>query len=233
MAAFLTTQMKADDLLSFLADEITRRKAESKPLKVAIDGRCASGKSALADKLASTLAERRLPVLRPSVDGFHHPREYRYRKGEYSAEGYYEDAYNYQTVIEHLLEPLSGNVFPVLCRQVAHDVRTDLPDTTPPVSVHIDAVLLFEGLFLFRRELDAYWDLRILLDVDPATSLARALERDTSGPADIVRRKYSMRYEPAWQIYVNEEPQAKADIIMDNRDFSDPVILKRPAPERQ
>jgi uridine kinase len=114
-----------------------------------------------------------------------------------------------------------------MCRQVAHDLRTDLPEEAPPVSVGADSILLFEGLFLFRRGLNAYWDFRILLDVDPETSLSRALKRDVVDPADIVRRKYELRYEPAWQMYVREEdPASKADVILDNRDFTHPAILK-------
>jgi len=215
------------DLLDYLAQELIRRKQPARPLKAGIDGRCAAGKTVLANALATVLSRTGLKVLRPSVDGFHHPRERRYQKGEYSAPGYYEDAFDYQAVIDCLLGPLSGNTFPVMCRQVAHDVRTDLPEEAPPVSVGADSILLFEGLFLFRRGLNAYWDFRILLDVDPETSLSRALKRDVVDPADIVRRKYELRYEPAWQMYVREEdPASKADVILDNRDFTHPAILK-------
>lgn len=204
------------------------RKERNKPLKVAIDGRSAAGKSTLADALALALIPSGLEVLRPSVDGFHHPRERRYRKGEFSAVGYYEDAYDYQAVIDCLLEPLSGEIFPVSCHQVAHNWRTDMPEAAPPISVDANSVLLFDGLFLFRRELDAYWDFRILLDIDFATSLSRAFSRDTGllGEVHMVRKKYEERYEPAWLIYVNEEhPESKADAIVDNRDFMNPEIL--------
>jgi len=221
--------MEREELLALLVEEILGRKDQSRPLKVAIDGRCASGKSILAHGLVSVLGPSGLAVLRPSVDGFHHPRERRYRQGEYSAKGYYEDAYDYQAIADSLLEPLSGTVFPASCRQVVHDVLTDMPVVDPPISVDANSVLLFEGLFLFRRELNAYWDFRILLDVDAATCLSRALDRDTGviGPTEVVLRKYELRYEPAWQIYVNEEhPESKADVIVDNRNFLYPHILK-------
>jgi uridine kinase len=90
-------------------------------------------------------------------------------------------------------------------------------------------VLLFEGLFLFRSELNAHWDFRILLDVDRATSLSRAIARDTGviGTADVTRRKYEERYEPAWQIYLDAvHPETEADVIVDNRDISRPRLLK-------
>jgi uridine kinase len=223
--------MRRDDLLSYLTNEIVSRKNENRPLRVAIDGRGASGKTVLANELASTIIVRKpgMEILRPSVDGFHHNRERRYRQGEYSATGYYEDAYDYQTLIDHLLAPLSGTVFPVLCRQVSHDVRTDMADIAALTSISANSILLFDGVFLFRRKLNSYWDFRILLDVDAETSISRALTRDggVSGPADVVRKKYELRYEAAWQIYVREEhPELQVDLIVDNRDIFDPKITK-------
>jgi uridine kinase len=223
--------MRREDLLSYLSKEILDRKNENRPLRVAIDGRGAAGKTVLANELASSIRVRKpgMEILRPSVDGFHHSRERRYRQGEYSPTGYYEDAYDYQTLIDNLLAPLSRTTFPVLCRQVSREVRTDIADIAAPTSVSANCVLLFDGLFLFRRQLDSYWDLRILLDVDADMSISRALIRDygVSGPADVVKRKYELRYEPAWQIYVREEhPELKADLIVDNRDIFDPKITK-------
>ena len=223
--------MSTRELLAFLAGEIARRRIQHRPLKVAIDGRCAAGKTALADALAASMGASGLQILRPSLDGFHHLQERRYEKGEYSALGYYEDSYDYQAIVDNLLQPLSGDVYPVLCREIAHDVRTNMAASAPPVSVCADAVLLFDGVFLFRRELNVFWDFRILVDIDADASLARALARDTGviGTNDVVRRKYQLRYEPAWQIYLKREhPESKADVIVDNRDFLHPRILQRP-----
>lgn len=192
--------MTRADLLRLLAAEIAARKREDRPLKVGIDGRCAAGKTTLADELGQVLGAKGFNVLRPSVDGFHHPREYRYRQGEYSAQGYYEDAYDYDAVTRTLTESLPAN-----------------------------AILLFEGIFVFRSRINLYWDYRILVDVDAETSLARSVIRDTGliGTADVVRRKLEVRYEPAWQMYVTEEnPTSKADVVIDNRDADSPLILK-------
>jgi len=229
--AFVKRKMRREDLLFHLANEIVRRKNENTPLRVAIDGRCASGKTVLANELASTITVTRpgVEILRPSVDGFHHSRERRYRQGEYSATGYYEDAFDYQTLIDDLLLPLSGTIFPILCRQVSHDVRTDMADLAAPASVSANSILLFDGVFLFRRELNSYWDFRVLLDVDADLSISRAITRDNGGTAlaAVVKRKYELRYEPAWQIYVKEEdPESKADLIVDNRDILHPRVTK-------
>jgi uridine kinase len=220
--------MDRAQLLDFLACRIIASKSKDRPLKVGIDGRCAAGKTMLADELGGVLRARGFEVLRPSVDGFHHPRERRYRQGEYSARGYYQDAFNYQTVAHALLEPLSGDTFPVECRQVDFDYRTDLPVDAPPLIARANSILLFDGVFLFRREIDGFWDYRILVDIGADTSLARALIRDQESPPEVTRRKYAERYEPAWQIYNREEtPLAKAGVIIDNRKISSPRILRR------
>lgn len=192
--------MSRTDLLAVLAGKIVARKAEGRPFKVGIDGRCAAGKTMLADELGQVLSAMGFEVVRPSVDGFHHPREHRYRQGEYSARGYYEDAYDYDAVVSALLGPLSRNT-----------------------------ILLFEGIFVFRRQINSYWDYKILVDVDAETSRARSVIRDTGviGPADVVRRKFDERYEPAWKMYVDEQdPEAVSDVVIDNRQADNPQILK-------
>lgn len=222
-------------LLDWLVGEIRRRKPSDRPLKVGIDGRCGSGKTFLADSLAPRLRSAGFEVLRPSVDGFHHRKAHRYSKGEYSAVGYYEDAFDYAAVVSHLLQPLSGETFPIVCRRASHDVRTDVA-LDEPMAVSADTVLLFDGVFLFRHELNAYWDLRVLVQVDPVTSVSRAVERD-QGPdmaADVVRRKYELRYEPAWLMYCElEQPEIRADLIIDNNNFEHPILLKGGGPARR
>jgi len=214
----------------FLADELVARKQEGRPLKVGIDGRSGAGKSTLADELGVAVSRKGYEVLRASVDDFHNPRERRHKQGEYSARGYYEDAFDYESVVGGLLGPLSGTTIPVPCRQVSFDQRRNLPLNPAPVPAGTNTILLFEGIFVFRGRLNGYWDYRILLGIDTQTSMGRAVARDTGvlGTADAVRRKLAVRYDPAWQIYTNEEnPEAKADVVIDNRDAANPQILRR------
>ena len=45
--------------------------------------------------------------------------------------------------------------------------------------------------------------------------------------AEIVRRKYELRYEPAWLMYCElEQPHERADLIIDNDNFERPRVLK-------
>ncbi len=78
----------------------------SHPLRVAIDGIDAAGKTTLADELAPLIEAQGRPVIRASIDGFHHPRSVRYRRGPDAPEGYYEDSFDYTALRAMLLDPL-------------------------------------------------------------------------------------------------------------------------------
>ena len=56
------------------------------PLRVAVDGPPAAGKTTLADELALLLRSRGREVIRASAESFHLPRAQRYRHGEFSPE---------------------------------------------------------------------------------------------------------------------------------------------------
>ena len=75
-----------------------------------------------------------------------------------------------------------------------------------------------------------------MVDLDPATSIARSVERDTGilGARDLILRKCTERYEPAWLLYEDRDnPAGKADVIIDNRNIVLPVIRRRPQPSPQ
>lgn len=87
------------ELVSKVADNILDLQLHH-PIKVAISGITASGKTTLANELAEELRGREKEVVRTSIDNFHHPRAIRYRQGKDSAIGYYEDAHDYQKLKE-------------------------------------------------------------------------------------------------------------------------------------
>ena len=92
-------------VLPELASHITRVEREH-PVRVAIDGVDAAGKTTLADELVAPLERAGRQVVRASIDGFHHPEAIRRRRGSLSAEGYYRDSFDHATLAEELLLPL-------------------------------------------------------------------------------------------------------------------------------
>src|SRR6266568_8987151 len=174
--------------LLFQLAEIIVSISHSHPLRVAIDGIDTAGKTMLADELAPLLEQQRRPVIRASIDGFHRPRCERYRRGPDSAEGYYEDSFDYASLREVLLHPLGPNGSRQYQRAV-FDFRTDTPLPSREEEALANAVLLFDGVFLLRPELELLWDYRIFVNVDFEVALQRAIRRDMPllGPPEVVQ----------------------------------------------
>lgn len=197
------------------------------PLRVAIDGIDAAGKTTFADDLAPYVEQQGRPVVRASIDGFHRPRAERYQRGPLSPEGYYADSFDYRRIRSHLLEPLGPNGTRKYVSAV-FDYVTDSPIQLAARTAPDDAVLLFDGIFLFRPELDDCGDFRIWIEVDPQVALQRALTRDIDLSPDIESR-YRQRYMPAQRRYINElHPRDRADLVIENSDPANPRLLKCP-----
>ena len=197
------------------------------PVRVAIDGPDAAGKTTLADEVAARLEARGRTLIRASVDDFARPSVDRHRRGRESAEGYYRDAFDTAALVARLLVPLGpGGDRRYVTR--SHDVATDKPDDGPSRTAPDDAVLIVDGVFLGRPELVARWDLRFFVRITPGETLRRALARDVPslGQAAEVEARYLARYLPAQAAYLAaDRPAETADAVMDNEDPARPRLL--------
>ena len=113
----------------------------------------------------------------------------------------------------------------VLC---AHDPLTGEDHRDTKVSAPAGAVLIADSAFAFRPEYNDCWEYRIWLEVDARTALRRGIARDSAmeGTAEATRL-HRDRYHAAETIYLAEvRPQALADLVIDNRDFTRPRILE-------
>lgn len=223
--------MERSRLLSELAERIVRL-ARPHPIRVAIDGVDAAGKTRLADDLVAPIEARGRPVIRASIDGFHHPAARRYRRGRASPEGYYHDSFDHDALIESVLAPL-GPGGSRTYRRAVFDFRTDAPVESPAAVAPADAVLLFDGVFLLRPGLRDHWDFAIFVEAAFDVTLARARERDLAlfGSADEVTRRYEARYIPGQRLYLAEcRPAERATVVVENDDPAHPV-LRAPASE--
>ena len=217
-----------DSLLRNLSETILGYKKEL-PVLAGIDGVDASGKTTLADKLASHLEKSGRQIIRASIDGFHNPSSIRYRQGRESPEGYYRDSFNHELILEKLLEPLSaGNL---KFKEKVFDYRMDKEINTQEQKAEKDAILIMDGIFLFRPELIHYWDIKIFLDAGFDVIIQRAIKRakdrkDSDSEQEIIDL-YNRRYIPGQKLYFQEAyPQEKADILIDNNDYNNPFIVR-------
>lgn len=212
-----------------LIRELTRRIAAIErphPVRVAIDGVDAAGKTTLADELVGPLQEHGRPVIRASIDGFHHPRAIRYARGE-SGGTYLRDSFNRSALIDVLLRPLGADG-DRRYRHAIFDYRTDSPLESPLEEAPPDAVLLFDGVFLLVEDLRPYWDFSIFVRAAFETTVGRAEVRDRRlfGDASDVRRRYEQRYVPGQRLYLSEaQPERYATVVVDNDD-PDKAILE-------
>ena len=76
-------------------------------VRVGVDGVDGVGKTVFAAELGGALRGLGRPVVNVSLDGFHHPRAVRYRRGRDSPEGFWLDSYDYQAFSQHVLEPFA------------------------------------------------------------------------------------------------------------------------------
>lgn len=187
---------------------------------VGIDGRDGVGKTTLADALA-----RRLPVsrgvARASLDGYHHPRAHRYRRGQ-TGEAYWKDAFDTEAVVDHLLEPWRTGRG--LWRDAIHDVRSDEGLDLAGVPVPSTGILIVDGVFLARPAFARFWTILILLDAPLSVSQARGAARDglsadAYGPSD--------KYATAHALYRSAcDPVSQADILIDAASWDEPRIVR-------
>ena len=221
-------------LLQEIAEGIVAAKRDC-ATRVAIDGIDGSGKTTLANELALILAEQGERVIRASTDGFHNPKPVRYALGPLSAEGYYRDSFNLEAFIISLLTPLGpggDRHYQSAIYDVRSETRLDMPLKQAPAG----AILLFDGIFLARPELVAFWDLFIFVETSFYTCLLRAVERDQAlfGSVEEVLRRYQARYLPAQRLYLDScRPVDRADFVLHNDDPTNPRLTLHPPPGRR
>ena len=202
-----------------ILSEATKRKRKDRPFVIGINGIDCSGKTMFAGALNKYLVSNNHETQLINLDDFHNPRKIRYA-GENQADNYYHRSFNISIIIESLLVPL--------CEKGKHsitikllDLRTDKYEIENNYSFTPDTIVLFEGVFIFRKELAPYIDYKIFLDISFEESKQRALIRDQ----EVVIQKYDEKYLPAQAQYLKEyPPQGTADMIIDNTNYEYPFI---------
>jgi uridine kinase len=213
------------ELLAHLANRVAGLHL-GRRIRVGIDGVDGVGKTFLADELAPVVTALGRPVIRASVDGFHHPAAVRHRRGRDSPDGFYLDSYDYERLRTELLDPLAPEE-DGRYRVRVFDVGADASVLSEVESAPADAVLLFDGIFLHRPELRSYWDLSIFLQVDFAVSIPRGAQRGPDfGSADPAAES-NRRYVSGQTRYLAEaRPDARATVVIDNTNLTNPIILR-------
>ena len=150
--------------------EGSAKKGTSYPYIVAIDGRCAAGKSTLAASVAEALLLRGVgcPIV-PMDDFFLRPEQR--TSSRFAMPG---ENIDHERFLSEVLAPLASgssriSYRPFDCSRMA---------LTAPRTFDVDRVVLVEGSYCCHRNLFRYYDLRVFLDIDPARQKDRIRKRN-------------------------------------------------------
>ncbi|MBK7104802.1 MAG: hypothetical protein IPH62_05920 [Ignavibacteriae bacterium] len=198
------------------------------PTRVAIDGPGNAGKTTFANELENELIKLERNVIRSTIDGFHHPPEFRRRQGQFSPKGYLEDSHDYESIKKYLLTPLgpNGNLEYI---ESIYNFKINQPTNSEIRKAEKNSLLIFDGIFLFKEQLISNWDYKIYIDASFEKTHQRAIERDSElfGGIENVNKLYKLRYIPGHEMYLSMyNPIGVSDIAINNDEFQTPTVIK-------
>jgi hypothetical protein len=161
------------------------------------------------------------------MDGFHHPRAHRHRQGRVSGIGYYQDAYDLESLAHMVLVPLGAGGDLRYRPRIIDLERDEIIEewATAPR----DSVLIVDGTFLQRDELAGLWDEVVYLDTGFEVARARGIQRDAArlGSDEAAGHLFDQRYHIACRMYVEEiGPLDRSTIVITNDDIDRPVLRR-------
>ncbi|MBN1160363.1 MAG: HAD hydrolase-like protein [Dehalococcoidales bacterium] len=220
---------KFDDLLAIfdrrlpifdrIKKEIEQRNQKDRAFVIGINGIDGAGKTGFAAALETYLQAKGHQTQLIHLDDFHNPKAIRY-SGKDQVDNYYTKSFNIGLIVEKLLLPIKDKK-PFSLKIKALDPDTDKYEVDREYSIDSDTIIIFEGVFLFRKDLSAFCDYKIYLDIRLEESKRRAIIRDSTANV----KKYDVKYLPAQVKYMKKYPPTKvADIIIDNTNWEYPNI---------
>ncbi|HET6610333.1 MAG TPA: hypothetical protein VFG83_00015 [Kofleriaceae bacterium] len=195
------------------------------PALVAVDGIDGSGKSVLGRRVTDALAAGGVASVLLRVDDFRRKLDWRAGKAEHDQ--YYDDYYDLSRLAACVDAAREG------ARTISvpsWDPAAEAPSPPRTIPVSDLGAVVIEGVFTLRIPAVAADGLVICLRVSEAEARRRILARDLARgrtESEIMRR-IECRYFPAQRRYQADcTPAERADVIIDNENFSQPRICRR------
>ena len=177
-----------DEMIRTITEKIEELAAQGRRVTVAIDGRCASGKSTLADALAERLG---CAVFRTD--------DYFLRPEQRTPERFASPGGNLdrERLLDEVILPLERGE-----RTVAHrafDCKT--MTMTPPVETKVGNVAIVEGSYSCHPDLWDRYGLHVFLTLSPEEQMRRITAREGEAAAEIFRQKWIPLEEEYFKAY--------------------------------
>lgn len=208
--------MTRDELLDRIAQRLAGASSD-RPLRVAVNGPVAVGKSMFTGDLCDRVRALGRPVVNTSFDRFRLADDA--NAPEEIGERLYSHVLDFELFRDRFLLPLGPD-----------GDRRYLQDATEEQTAPRNAIGIADGVLLFHPVLNEHWDLRIYLDCSPTCAIERAAIRNERYPqipdAEAARENYRTRFLPFLALYEKRvSPRSKADILVNYEDFDAPRIL--------
>ncbi len=210
--------MTRDALLADLSALICQAARPGHITRTGIDGLYSSGKTTLANELVGPLEDLGHVVIRASTSGFRGLSSIPGQAEESDPGKYYNDSYDHVAIRKFLLQPF-GPSGDRKYKPALFDPRTGAQVDIPFREAPPDAILILDGEFLNRPELQAFWDFRIFVKASAHICLKRTLLRDNDlagGPLAVMER-FEKKYLPADRLYNSlVRPEDACDVTVYN-----------------
>jgi len=182
---------------------------------IAVSGIDGSGKGYVAAQLANRLRDKGHPVAVIAADGWLNLPHVRFGEEE-PAEHFYSRAFRFDEMFSGLIDPLVHHGSVRLLADFTEETATAYRKHLYSFE-NVDVVLL-EGIFLFKRELQQRYDLRLWIECSFQTALQRALARSQEGLAPSATiAAYERIYFPAERVHFERDaPREAADLVYTN-----------------
>lgn len=182
---------------------------------VGLSGIDGAGKGFVAARLGTELERRGLRVAALNVDGWLNLPAVRFSRVN-PAEHFYLHALRLDAMFAELVLPLRRHRAHRLVAQYAEEAAAAYREHL--YVFHDIDVVLFEGIFIFKRAYRTHFDLAVWIDCTFDTALERALERAQEGlPPAETRAAYETTYFPAQRLHFErDDPRQSADLIVAN-----------------
>lgn len=185
---------------------------------IGISGIDASGKGYFSKQIADALSSQRLRVALVNVDHWVTLPSQRFSQTE-PAKHFYKNGLRLDAMWEDVVLPLRET------RRIHRSIDAcDASNAERYLPLRFDHegidVLLLEGLFLFKKQYQDRFDLRVWIDCSFETAMQRAICRNQEQMTESeIRRDYEVIYYPAQRLHFEKDhPQACVDVTILNDD---------------